>query len=334
MEPLKKFKIALTLITLLLLIGVLGYMMIEKFSLIESLYMTVITISTVGFHEVKELSTSGRIFTIFLIFCSISILAFGINIINSFIIEGRFGYIARRRRMEDAIKSLREHYIVCGNSKVSQQAVAEFLNAGVNFVLVASNKSNLEKLIEGGRVLFLERDPRDDENLKIAGIERAKGLLACMEEDVDNLFIVISSRSLNPRLKIVALVREETSQSKMLKAGADNVISPEIIGGRRMAYMLLKPEVLSFLDVMTRTTEDISLRLEEIKIPENSPLKGLSLAQAKIPQKTGLLIVAIKRPQGEFVYNPHSQTLLKEGEVLIVLGNDEQIKKLKEYIAS
>ncbi|MBU0533784.1 MAG: potassium channel protein [Candidatus Omnitrophica bacterium] len=323
-----KFKLAVLLLIIVIAGGIFGYMAIEDWTFLDALYMTIITVATVGFEEVHNLSTTGRIFTIGLIISSISILAYGITAISSFIIEGQFREIGRRRKMEAKIKKLKNHFIVCGEGKVCLQVVEELQRAKVSFVVIANNIQAFE---EDQGLTLIQGDATDDEILKKAKIEDAKGLIACLNSDTDNLFITLSARALNPKLNIVAEAREEISQSKMLKAGANNVISPDIIGGRRMASVLLRPTVVSFLDVMTRGDNDVTLRLEEVKLCPNSTLVGKTLNDTEIRKKTGTLVVAIKDNEtGIIKYNPPSHSILKAEDILLVLGEEETINKLSQ----
>jgi len=335
MSPLQRFRIAIVLIAVVILGGTAGYSIIENRSFLDSLYMSIITISTVGFKEVWELSKSGRIFTICLILSSISVATYGLTVISSFIIEGHFRQIGRRRRMETKINRIRGHYIVCGEGIVAEQVVEELKKAKVPFIIVCRDYKSFEENLERSELkrseelLYVEGDPTNDEVLKKAKVQDAKGLIACLASDTDNLFVTLSARSLNPRLKIVAQAREEVSQGKMLKAGADNVISPEVIGGRRMASIILRPTVVSFLDIMTRGEKDVTLRLEEVKIPKGSPLVGKSISEAEIRRQTGTLVVAIKDKKTDtIVYTPPPSSVLKEGDILLVLGEEEGISKL------
>ncbi len=338
MEPLKKFKLALILILTIILTGTIGYTLIERWSILDALYMTIITISTVGFTEVRTLTFFGRIFTIFLIITSLSTVAFGISAISSFIIEGEFTHLRRRKKMEKNLTKISDHYIVCGFGQTAKQVIKEFKNAKVPFVIISNQQQEAEKVIkDGGDLVILEADPTDDATLKEARIEKAKGLIAALPTDKDNLFVILSARSLNLNLRIVARAIDEDCFSKMLKAGADYVISPDLIGGKRMASIVLRPEVVNFLDIMTKGAgvENLS---------QNSRLSGLNLKEARIPQETGLIVVAIKhkevnrvtqldsKPLARFTYNPGPQTLLKVGDIIIVLGEDKQINQLKDYI--
>lgn len=336
MTALKKFKLAIILLVSVIIFGTGGYMIIEGGSFLESLYMTVITISTVGFKEVFPLTPTSMTFTIVLIFFSLSILAFGVNIISSFIIEGQFRDINRRRIMNKKLQNLSDHYIVCGSGQSTQQVIKQLQSSNVSFVVInhrTEPEEEREKIRKREDILHFEGDATDDDSLKKAKIKKAKGLIAALSTDTDNLFLILSARSLNSNLSIVARAIEENSLKKMRKAGADHVISPDIIGGSRMASMILRPAIIDFLDIICKSSEEISLKMEQVTIPAKSSLKNKTLREVQIPQKTGLIVVAVKPPDTEkFTYNPGPEYNLNENDVLVVLGNDEQINKLKKYI--
>lgn len=235
--------------------------------------------------------------------------------------------------MEKTIATLKNHYVICGYNRLAISVIKDFKKSKVPFVVILNKDEEDASILPEG-MLYIVGDATNDDVLQHARIEKAQGLVSCLGTDKENLFVVISSRSLNPELKIITLAKEEASFGKMLKAGADNVILPEVIGGKRMASMILQPSVLSFLDVMTTTaTDGIALKLAEITIESKSSLKELSLAEAKIPQKTGLLVVAIRKAKG-FSFNPSSSTTIDKGDVLIVLGEDKQIQRLSEYASN
>jgi len=336
MRALNKFILAVVLIVTVIFIGTIGYMILENGDFVDSLYMTIITISTVGFKEVFPLTDAGKIFTVFLIFSSLSILAFGINIISSFIIEGEFRDISRRRRMEKRLKKLKDHYIVCGSGQTAQQVIKQFLVSKVKFVVISHRndpEEEREKIMTREDIIYIDGDATNDEILKEAKVEEAKGLIAALSTDTENLFVILSARSLNSNLQIVARAIEGSSLQKMRKAGASHVISPDIIGGIRMASVVLRPTIVDFLDIMCTSEGDISLKMEQVSVPANSNVNGKTLRELKIPKKTGLIVVAIKEPDSEkFKYNPTSDYVLKSGDVLLVLGKNKQIQKLKEYV--
>ena len=323
----RKFKVAVLLMAAIILNGTLGYMGIENLPFLDALYMTVITVSTVGFGDVVALSPAGIVFTIVLIISSICVVAYGIFVISSFIIEGHFQEIGRIKKMQTEIAKIKGHYIVCGVNRTALQVVEELRRARVPFLVVAADSENLEK--EEGEILCVKGDPTDDEVLKSAQVQKAKGLITCLSSDTDNVFVTLSARALNPKLKIVAQASGEIAESKMLKAGADNVISPEVIGGRRMASIILRPTVVSFLDIMTRGSEDVTLRLEEVRIPPRSSLSGKSINETEIRRETGTLVVGIRKEQnGKITYNPSPSTVLEDNDTLLVLGDEESIAKL------
>ncbi len=273
----RKLKIALTLLVLVMLIGTVGFVFIEGWRPLDALYMTTITLSTVGFQEVHPLSPAGRIFTIFLIISGLGIFIFGVSAVGSFIAEGQLSGLVRRRRMENRIQGMSNHFIVCGMDETGQRIIEEFQRAHAPFVVIERDKEKIEKFNVSPEIVVLEGDATEDEVLIKAGIERAQGLVTALALDTDNLFVVISARHINPQLRIVAQATDEANLYKMKKAGANNVISPNSIGGFRMASIMLRPTVVSFLDVMTSGDPDVSLRMEEVTIPPDSHMDRKTL---------------------------------------------------------
>ncbi len=244
-----RFTIAFLLLVLLVAGGTLGYSWVEGWSVAESLYMTVITITTVGYGEVRTLSPQGRQFTILLIVFSVVTAGYSVTTLLGFIFEGQIVQLMRGRRMERAISRLSDHYIICGCGVVGKQVALEFRQAGVPFVIVERDPEHSE-LGRDESVLFVKGDADDDETLIEAGIEQAKGLVSALRQDGGNVFVVLTARQLNPSLMIVARAAEEQTVGKLLRAGADRVISPYQIAGRRMASVILRPSVMNFLDVV------------------------------------------------------------------------------------
>ena len=333
----QRVKLALALPVIIIFGGTAGYMSIEGWTFLDSLYMTVTTISTVGFREVGILSPLGKVFTMGLIISSIPMFAYCVAVISRFIImEGHFQKIGRKRKMETKIKKMKNHYIICGEGKVAEQVVEEFKGAKAPFIIITRDFETFGKNLEltslktDADLLYIEGEPTKDEVLKEARVEEAQGLLTCLDSDTDNLFVTLSARSLNSELKIVAQAKEEISQGKMMKAGANNVISPYVIGGRRMASVILRPTVASFLDIMMRGGKDVTLRLEEMMIPPRSTLTGKSISEAEIRRQTGTLVVAIKGKEADkVIYNPPPSSILKEKDIILVLGGEEGINKLR-----
>ena len=311
--------------------GTAGYQIIEGWTFIEALYMTVITISTVGFKEVGQLSGTGRIFTIFLILGGIVVITSGISLIFSSIIEGTFGEIIRRQRMEKKLARIKSHFIICGFGAVGEDVVNEFIRENKPFVLIEKDKVILDKLLkEFPDTIFVIGDATDDEILKNAQIEKAKGILAVLGKTADNLYICLSARSLNPKLRIIARVIESESIDKLKKAGADYVFSPEKIGGIRLAAAALKPAVTSFLDAIIRG-EYLDLVLNEVEVQEHSSIVRKTLKESEISKNIGVIISAIKSANTDKLnFNPSSKTIINPSDILIVFGSSNQIKQLKK----
>jgi len=327
----QKFGLIIILIILVIFGGTAGYQIIEGWTFIEALYMTIITISTVGFKEVGQLSNAGRIFTIFLILGGIVVITSGISLIFSSIIEGTFGEIIRRQRMEKKLAKIRNHFIICGFGAVGEDVVNEFIRENKPFVLIEKDKLILDKVLkEFPDTIYVFGDATDDEILKNAQIEKAKGVLAVLGKTTDNLYICLSARSLNPKLRIIARVIESESIDKLKKAGADYVFSPEKIGGIRLAAAALKPAVTSFLDAIIRG-EYLDLVLNEVEVQEHSSIVRKTLQESEISKNIGIIIPAIKSANTDkLIFNPSSKTIINPGDILIVFGSLDQIKQLKK----
>ena len=296
----------------------------------DSFYMTVITISTVGFTEVRELSDQGRLFTIVLIFSGIFIAAFAVTVVSSFVIEGEFTYLVRRRKMEKSIEKLKNHFIICGAGDTGNYIVREFEKRNVPYVVIDMDPIKVEHVIDRGG-MAIEGDATLEEDLLKIGIEKASGMLCCLSNDADNVFTVLTAREMKPDLYIVSRAIEDKADLKLLKAGADKTVSPNEIGGMRMATLILRPAVVSFLDVIIRAGE-ISVDLEEVVVTEHSKLNGLTLAEARIPERTGLIVLAVKRIDNDTIINPGPSLKMLNGDALIVLGKEEQVERLRKLV--
>ncbi len=318
---------ALFLLLAILVVGVLGYRFMEGWSLLDALYMTVISMTTVGYGETRALTDAGRVFTIFLLVTSIGTAGYTISTLASFIVEGEFNRILRGRRMDRRIANLKNHVVLCGGGPTGKTIAEELHKTHTPFVVVERDADAIQQLLHLGDILHIQGDATQDETLLLAGIEQAKGLLAVLGEDKDNVFIVLSGRALNPKLRIVARVIEEKNVEKLRKAGADEVVSPNAIGGMRMASVMIRPTVVSFLDEMLRV-KDKTLRVEEVHIDHAHALAGKTLGEADIGRRTGMLVVACKPKTGGYQFNPGAQTRLESGDTLIVIGTPEQIAAL------
>lgn len=332
MQELKgKLLISFLILFSVLIFGTIGYVVIEKWTFFDALYMTVITIATVGYGETHQLHTAGRIFTIFLILFCVGTLTYAVSSITAFFVEGELqGYI-RRKKMENKIKNLSEHYIICGAGNVGKYIIDELYKTNKKFVVVDSSIDSINTLNNKYKILYIEGNATNDEVLLKSGIKRAKGLISVLPSDKDNLFVVITGRQLNSNLKIVTKVTDEESIPKLYKAGADSVVSTDAIGGLRMASVCLRPTVVSFLDEMLRETQQV-LRIEEVEVKENSTLIGKTIKEIVLKEEIDVNIIAIKNKiSKEYIYNKINYEINK-GDILIVIGNLEQIQKLNSLV--
>lgn len=322
----QKLLLSLFLIVLVISFGTLGYMFIEGWGLLDSLYMTIITLASVGYKEVHDLSSNGRIFTIVLIIGGVGTVAYALTSAARIIIEGELQDVFGRRRLEKKIKGLADHYIICGYGRMGKIICKELREKDQKF-LVIEKKTDL--MAETEDTLIIQGDATRDEALKEAGIDKAKGLISVLPTDAENLFVVLSARGLNPHLLIVARAGEEGSEKKLLRAGADKVVSPYQIGGLRIAHTVLKPAVVDFIEFATKSG-NIDLQMEEITIQEASELTGLTLDECGIGRELGIIIVAIKNGGGELKFNPTFRSTIHTGDTLIALGEISKMKILED----
>jgi voltage-gated potassium channel len=322
----KRLILSILLIALIVAFGTVGYMIVEGWSILDSIYMTIITLASVGYKEVHELSYNGRMFTIVLIIGGVGTVLYALNNGAKLILEGEFKEIFWRKRLEKKIRELKNHYIVCGYGRMGKIICRELKEKNIKFVVI---EKKLDALEEKGDIIILEGDATRDEILREVGIERAKGLISVLPTDAENLFVVLSARELNPKLFIVARAGEEGSEQKLMRAGADKVVSPYHIGGLRIAHTVLKPAVVDFIEFATKSG-NIDLQMEEITIREDSKLAGLTLDECGIGRELGIIIVAIKRPAGDMKFNPTFRTTIKAGDTLIALGEISKLKILED----
>jgi len=320
---------SLLLILLIVGFGTLGYILIEGWGILDALYMTVITLTTVGYREVHELSRPGIIFTIVLLISGVGTVFYVLTAGARSIVEGELRKVYGRKKLERRIRELHNHYIICGYGRMGKIISRELKLEGMKFIVIEKNQEMIE---DHGSVLALTGDATRDSMLQEAGIERAKGLISVLPTDAENMYVVLTARGLNPDLLIVARAGEEGSEKKLLRAGADKVVSPYHIGGLRMAYTVLRPAVVEFIEFATKTG-NIELRLEEVDIREGSQLVGLSLDECGIGRDLGIIIVAVKRSGGEMKFNPTSRTSIKAGDTLIAIGEAGKLDKLEEMAA-
>lgn len=322
--------IPLAIIAAIILVGSIGYHLIEGYSFSDAFYMTIITISTVGFQEVHPLSSAGKWFTSFLIIVSFGTFAYAITLITSAIASGEIREFLAYRKLNMQLKELNNHVIICGHGRNGKQAALLLQNHNQPFVVIEKSQDK-NPLEVANSYPVIEGDSTHDENLILAGIEKASALITTLPEDTDNLFIVLTARTLNPKLIIISRASMESSGNKLKKAGANHVIMPDLVGGAHMASMMLKPDVMQFLDKLTGI--DVDQNIEEIpyqKFP--SEWKNKSLDEINLRMNTGVLVVGVKIPGGEFLVNPPSDFKPETGCKLFVIGNKEQIRKLRSIL--
>ncbi|WP_435549415.1 potassium channel family protein [Desulfobacterium sp. N47] len=333
MNSAKHLIISLLLTLLIGAIGTVGYMMIEGWNLFDSIYMTVTTISTVGYGEVHKLGKPGRIFTIVLIFVGVGFCLYVAGAMVQFMVEGRVKAILGRRRLDKRISKLKNHYIICGYGRIGKVLCGN-LRSKKNFELVViENNKDLIPAMEEDGVLFLARDAVEEDTLIRAGINTAKGLVAVLASDADNVFLVLTARQLKPDLYITARASRNEAKSKLIAAGANTVVSPYELGVISMSQRILRPAVTSFLE-LAYSEQGTDIKMEEIAVSESSKIINVMLKDTGIRQKYNLIIIAIKKHDGSMTFNPSSETKIQAGDTVIVVGKDENLQKLEKVLQS
>jgi len=329
MSTRRRFIIIVSALVIIVSIGVIGYEIIEGWSFIDALYMTVITLSTVGYGEVHHLSTAGRIFSIVLIISGVGAMLYTLTTIVQYILEGGFGDILGRRRMKEKIASLKRHVILCGYGKVGHEVARVFESEGTPFIIVEMDQETVSKAVENG-YLCIQGNATSDDVLKEAGIERARALVAALGSDADNLYITLSAKEIRPDLFIVARASTEESEPKLLRAGADRIMSPYRIGGRHMAMLTLRPLVVDFVDT-TMLSRGRELVLENIKVSSGSPVEGKTVKEGS-QCCGGAAILAVRKKDGRLLTNPAQDTLLDLEDELVIIGTRNQLRTLEGSI--
>jgi len=325
-----RIRVALGILLFIVFIGVAGYMLLEQLDFVNALYMTIITISTVGFGEVRVLSEAGRIFTIFLIVSSFGTYAYAISLITTYFVEGQLSSIIRGSRI-NRIKNMNNHVIICGFGRNGSQAAKELEAHGEEYVIIERNPLIPESQ-KAKNHRFIDGDATADEVLIKADIKTARALITTLPNDADNLFVVITARSLNPGLIIISRAADENSEKKLRMAGVDNVVLPEKVGGAHMAKLVARPDIIEFLDKLS-IRGDAPTNLEEISCA-NLPKEMInkSIFETQIRKLTGANIVGFKTHTGEYIINPLPDTIITEGSKLFVLGTPEQIVNMKREL--
>lgn len=324
--------LALGILVLVVVGGTIGYELLEGWSFSDSLYMTIITLATVGYDEIHPLDENGRIFTIGLIVFGVGAAAYTVSSLTQAMVGGQLAFLFGRRRLQGKIDRLKNHYIVCGYGRMGSLVCKELRSRGKKVVAVEMNELARVQL-DSDEFLYVFGDGTEEDVLLKAGVDRAKALVAAVHTDADNLYLVLTARQLNPALYIVSRAGEVPAERKLLRAGANRVVCPYHIGGIRMAQAVLRPAVVDFLD-MTLRGEKLDLRMEGLHVGPSSPLADKTLKDSRIREKLGLNIIAIKRSDGEMILNPPPETNIKPGDVLITVGTEKTLTGLEKMLNS
>lgn len=315
---------------LVLAAGTAWFAAVEGYTVLDALYMTVITVSTVGFREVHDLDTSGRIFVVVLIITGLTVMTYTLGSVGRVIVEGTIQRFVGRQRMLREIEKLQGHYVVCGHGRMGQILCEELQNEGVLFVVVEGDPETADQLAAKG-YMVVGGDATEDDTLRRAGVTRAKGLVAVVSRDVDNLYITLSAREMsrteNPGLYILCRATDQSASQKIRRAGANRVISPYAIGGMRIVQALLRPTVYDFVDIATQRS-GLDLMFEELHIGAGSRLDRVSVKDSDIRKNYDVIVIAIKKADGTMVFNPGPDTVMHGGDVLITLGDREKLQRL------
>jgi voltage-gated potassium channel len=319
-------------IALTLVMGTVGFSVIEGYPLFDAFYMTLITITTVGYAEIHPLSHAGRIFNSFLILFGVTIMFFAIGAMTQSLIELELGEYFGKRRTRRMIQKLDRHFIICGYGRVGRNAASELHRSGVPFVVVDLKPERVEKAMLAG-MLAVVADATRDETLHAVGIDRARGLISALATDADNLFVILSAKNLNRQLYVATRAGEEEAEAKLQRAGADAVFAPYTVAGYRLAQAVLRPHVFHFFDVATRSM-GLDVDVEQVRVIESSEFASRSLEQTRIRHDLGVIVLAIRKSDGHMLFNPPAETVLSGGDHLIVMGEPKNLRSLETMMSA
>ena len=309
--------------------GTIGFMWIEHYPVFDAFYMTLTTVTTVGYAEIRALSHAGRVFNSFLIMVGVTTIFLAVGAMTQTLIELELNQFFGKRRVRNMIDKLEGHIILCGFGRVGRGAAAELRKAGASFVVIDHNDERVERAIKAGMLAVLA-DASRDETLRDVGITRAKGLIATLASDADNLFVILSAKTLNPSLQLSARIAEESSEQKMRRAGADFVFAPYNTTGHRMAQAMLKPHVLQFLDFTEQ--QGVDVEIEQVRVTDRSTFAGRTLADVQIRHESGVVILALRKSSGEMLFNPSPEAKMSAGDHLIAMGDASHLQKLAQLL--
>ncbi|WP_457610431.1 potassium channel family protein [Lutibacter sp.] len=326
-----KLYISLLLLVTVLAIGIIGFIIISNDTLVDAVYMTIITMSTVGFGTLHELNQTEKIFTIILIILSIAVYGYSVTALTEYLAKDNFFQLLKYKKMQQKIQKLKNHTVVCGYGRNGRQAVVRLKKFNMPYVVIEKDKELLEEL-DRNNILYIEGDATGDEALEKAALENAKSLITALPSDADNLFVVLSARQINKDFTIISRASNESSCSKLMIAGATNIIMPDKIGGEHMASLVVTPDLVEFVEKLT-ITEECSTNLEEIAINDlPSEFLDKTILDLDVRRKSGCTVIGFKTSKNEYIINPEATTKLEPNSNLIVLGRPNQIKKLRQVL--
>jgi voltage-gated potassium channel len=321
-------KIALVIIFTLIVVGTIGFHFIEGWDVLESFYTTVMTLTTIGYGDFAPKTRGGMLFTVALVGIGVGTMLYTVGLVAQTMVEGRLMNLMGRGKMEKTIERMSGHYIICGCGRIGMLIARELAEEKVPFVVMDNNPEVIQRVQDEGFVFF-RGDATHDKCLIGAGITRARGIVCVLPSDAQNLYVILTAKELNPKIWILSRSEEEASEHRLVRAGADRVMSPYTLGGNRMAMAILRPAMLDFIEITTRR-QSLELRMDELEICEGSPLIGKSLEESEIRQRYGLIIVAVKKDSGKMIFNPVASYVIQSGDKLIALGEEDNVSRLSQ----
>jgi len=326
----RRLRFSLMILVGIIAFGTTGYYVFEHMPFFDAFYMTIITISTVGFAEIRPLTMVGRSITVVIIVLGISVGTYTIGALVQWLVGGELQKVFGRRKLHKQIAELKDHYIICGFGRIGRIICKELYEDDIDFVVIEQDSSAIEEIISE-KYLFLEMDATSEEALQGAGLLKAKGLVTVVNSDANNVFITLTAKGLRPDIFILARASEQKNEAKLMKAGATRVVSPYMIGARRMAHVLKRPTVVDFIDIATMGNK-LGLIMEEAKVGTKSSFIGKNLIESRLRQDFGVIIVAIKKMSGEMIFNPLPSEVLEAGDVIVVIGKKENLRRMSEVL--
>ena len=323
-----KIKMALVILLTIFIIGTIGFHFIEGWSFVDSFYTTIATLSTVGYGDFAPETTTGKFFTVFIIIFGVGMMFYSLVLMAETFIEARLRNLLGRGKLEKIIEKMNSHYIICGGGRIGFLICRELIAGKMPCVVIDNNQEVIQKAQEEG-FIYCKGDATQDKVLIAAGIKRAKGIICVLPTDAENLYVILTAKELNQNIYIMARSEEEESERRLLRAGADRVMSPYTLGGVRMAMAILRPAMLDFIEITT-SRQSLELRMEEISICEGSPFISKTLEDSGIRKRYGLIIVAVKKDSGKMIFNPLANYIIEEGDRLISMGEDENVKQFAQ----